>query len=132
LVGFHSPAKGEFVLCTRGRVVECTDDGWTGIVMPVIRKAAAVCVWPRGVFKDGWLVQDADETMYLYLARRPSFSDSDDQWVVLKCEPEEYVLIDNSPFVNPPVFRADLPFEKRIQKVGPAVEKAGGEVADVF
>lgn len=121
LVEFRRAVRGEMSIGANGNPYLIESEQTIGVTA-IIRPAAPVCEWPRGVFAEGWLVQDGDELMYLYLTRKPSFSHGSDEWVVQKCNPEEYAVIEKSLFAKPPAFRSDAPFEKRIQRVGPVFE----------
>ena len=100
---------------------------------PIVRKAAPVCVWQKGVFKDGWIVQGSDGELSWHSHEPVSCytSDGSRAWMMINgisanfsCTNDDGELVSGQMFLTPVVFRADLPFDKRIQKVGPAVERS--------
>lgn len=80
---------------------------------PIIRRIEPHCTWQHGQFKDGWVAEDS--CGLIWYRDKPEFID---QWrvhggpmsVIGRC------------LVNPPVFRSDLPWNERIQQVGPTIE----------
>jgi hypothetical protein len=131
LVGFRPAKMGEFVVGHDGSALELRGD--STFVCAVIRRAAPVCVWPRGVFADGWLVQDGDGEV-CWFTHEPTWDSNDEDWSYCGVVPKGggYARIHLICIANPPVFRSDAPYEKRIQRVGPVyeaglVEKGGGQ-----
>lgn len=113
LVGFYAPKKGEFVIDTDGTPYEVAHAD-VGEVLPVIRKVAPVCTWPHGVFADGWIAEDESGDQYWYNSRPDS--DGDDEWG--NGDDCHYI----GEFLIQIPFRADLPWDERIQQVGPTIE----------
>lgn len=72
------------------------------------------CSCPKGVFSDGWLAEDEDGEIYYFL-NKPKLDKDHGMWKVTEGGYEDVP----SWLSNPPVFRSDLPWNKRIQKVGP-------------
>jgi len=90
---------------------------------PIIRKVKPVCVWPHGVFRDGWIAEQHEGGPH-WFSKKPWWNSEENYWdyvstTVRTCDH----------LANGPVFRSDLRRDERIQKVGPTIEatlKGGG------
>lgn len=129
---------GDWFLDGEGVPFKASSDGGTSNHV-IVRKAETVCVWPRGVFKDGWIVQNSDGELSWHSHKPLSCyaGNGSRLWIMtngisgdLSCTNDDGEVVSGQMFLTPLVFREDLPFDRRIQKVGPAVEKVGGEVAN--
>lgn len=83
----------------------------------IIRKKPEVCIFPKGIFQDGWLTYDRIKGT-CWWERQPDWNDADQQWIG-----NFYVqAID----LNSRVFRTQIVWrgdgDESIQPVGPSNE----------
>ncbi len=121
LVAVRPALEGEWYIDTSGRPLQVTDipDWGKQICVPIIRRVEPVCTWQHGVFADGWIAQDNQGEVYWH-DEKPTpatigfWESGDDETIGLDVFSRLYI--------NPPVFRSDLPWTSRIQQVGPTIE----------
>jgi hypothetical protein len=133
LVRIGTPERGEHYLDGVGGIVESEIEDHPKVSWPIIREVGPVCTWQHGVFADGWIAEDQDGSQIWFAVKPLSEGGSsgcdwnnwnnveDTAWIFIRDMGQK-----KSQFVNPPVFRADLPWTERIVEVGPSVEKTRG------
>lgn len=104
---FLNPLNSLPTLCKANGAVTC-------LILKKVAPPEPVCVWPKGVFKDGWLAQDSDGDVSWFPSKpqpgsRGWWAGSGD-YCYTQC------------FVGEIKFRSDLDWKERIVKVGPEVE----------
>ena len=118
LVRIGKPATGEWSIGGDGTPWQYVKDTPSTEFWPIIRKAAHVCTWPHGVFADGWITQDGDDDSKIEWHKKEPFLPHGAEWWSSEGMGGEVCGL-----MNPPVFRENLPWTKRVQQVGPSVEK---------
>lgn len=118
LVGFVRLLPGDEYIDTMGMVDSWDDAEPSRHVHPKVIKVQPVCTWVHGMFKDGWIAEDESGGIY-WFGGEPATSEAPrNEWhsTASQCfgiEEEVFIM---------PVFREDLPWNERIQEVGPAIE----------
>lgn len=118
LVRIGKPVTGEWSIGGDGNPWQYVKEAPSTEFWPIIRKAAPVCIWPHGVFKDGWIAEDLNGDQYWYTTKPES--DGEDEWAN---EGDCRFVTD---CMLPVQFRSDLTWTQRIQRVGPLAEKSSG------
>jgi hypothetical protein len=129
LVGLVKLCYGDTYIDEVGNVETWENAECSIEIRPKIVKERPICQWVRGMFKDGWIAQDDKDkfenlpgVIYFYsiecklsndLKRGEWTNDNDDEGTVIEVNPIGFTL---------PVFREDLPWTERLQKVGPTYE----------
>jgi hypothetical protein len=113
------PAAGELFLDSRGDVILCHNTHMPGLGVKtiIVRKVEPVATWPRGVFCDGWITEDADGSQAFYQKERPRVIAVDSEWRGCFIFGLSDVFLPGSV-----TFRSDLPWTERCIQVGPSVE----------
>lgn len=120
LVAIRAPKRGDWIVNVHGAPVLIESD-WCTSNIPIIRKVAPVCTWPHGVFADGWIAEDKGGEICWYSVN-PEPGEDWDEWMYDDGSIECLMARDCQNLLNAPVFRADLPWDQRIQQVGPTIE----------
>ena len=81
---------------------------------PIIRRIEPHCTWQHGQFKDGWVTEDDGELQWF--SSKPYHNGT-----VWDCSVGAS-FFELCMLVNVPVFRSSLPWNERIQQVGPTIE----------
>jgi hypothetical protein len=115
LVGFRAPKIGEFIIDTDGAPYEVRHD--VSEKLPVIRRAVPTCLWPHGMFADGWIAQDKNGSIWWYSGKPAKDEDCWDNGAGTVQH-----LVERGFMRNPPAFRQDIFWTDRIQQVGPTYE----------
>jgi len=115
LVRIGKPLKDEFLITTEGLVVKATWD-FHDAVKPIVEKIEPICTWPKGVFASGWIAKDKNGDIWWY-SNEPV---ADTQGWSCRIRGSANAVRDQ--FLNPPVFKAGLPWTECVQQVGPEVE----------
>jgi hypothetical protein len=124
LVGFKPPVKGDFIIDIDGSPYQILHVDVTA-KLPIIRKVEPACSWPLGVFADGWLSQSSFASAIYWSAEKPEWDPRSAWWMTAGEDP----VAVKGYLANHPVFREGLPWDERIQQVGPTVEsRLKGEV----
>ncbi len=118
LVRLGTPLVGEVYLDDVGHAVANEIGDHVKVCWPIIRRVEPVCRWQHGVFADGWIAEDSNRSLWIY-STRPS--PEEEGWVS-RYNDGYCMRLNKKSFVNPPVFRSDLPWTSRIQQVGPTIE----------
>lgn len=116
LVGFVNVEYKDNYIDEAGGVETWENADPSDEILAKIVKIKPVCTWQHGMFKDGWIAQDEDESIYWYPVE-PHLDPKSTNWRVNG----HYCCLMDVAFILP-VFREDLPWDKRIQKVGPEIE----------
>lgn len=117
-VAFRKPVSGEWVLDARGTPSFANAPSAFSPLYLIIRRVEPVCTWQHGMFADGWIAEDSNRSLWMY-STRPS--PEEEGWVS-RYNDGYCMRLNKKCFVNPPVFRSDLPWTSRIQQVGPTIE----------
>lgn len=115
LVRIGKPSKGELFITTGGEVVTAEWD-FKDAVKPIVKKIEPVCTWPKGVFANGWIAMDKSGSLWWYRSKPVA---SGYVWNSSDGNAAAWVGVH---FLNPPVFKAGLPWTECVQQVGPEVE----------
>jgi hypothetical protein len=122
------PAAGEQYLDDAGAALMASHCHQPIVDAPrlVVRKVEPIATWPRGVFADGWIAEDADGTQAFYRKERPRINSTHTKWCAgvgghIICVLSE-VLRSGSV-----TFRSDLPWTERCIQVGSSVEGADND-----
>jgi hypothetical protein len=112
---------GECFFDEDGAILTATYDRRPTVHAPhlIIRRVKPVATWPRGVFCDGWIAEDADGSQAFYQKERPRVIAVDSEWRGCFIFGLSDVFLPGSV-----VFRTDLPWADRCIQVGPSVEGA--------
>jgi len=125
LVRIGNPDVGECIIGNEGEPRIITANHWQSVNHVIIRKVEPDCSWPIGVFADGWLSQSSFASAIYWSAEKPEWDPRSAWWMTAGEDP----VAVKGYLANHPVFREGLPWDERIQQVGPTVEsRLKGEV----
>lgn len=109
----HLSDGDEYICPDDGTVVQWVIGRRSVARLLKVRRIEPHCTWQHGQFKDGWIAED--DLGLVWYRDRPEFLD---RWIV---RGGPYCAIGRCLF-NPPIFRSSLPYNERIQQVGPTYE----------
>jgi hypothetical protein len=118
---FDVPQYSEFYVDNNGLVRQCCESPhrFDNQKSLIVEKVQPFCQWQYGVFKNGWIAQDLDGHI-CWFASKPSVTERG-RWSS-EDDPDDMVFWIRN-LLNPPVFSSGVEWTKRIQQVGPDIEK---------
>ena len=117
LVRIGKPLKDELFITTLGGVSSANWD-FGSVAVPIVEKIEPNCTWQKGVFANGWIAKDQDGHIWWY-DNKPVVKQDTYYW---QNNDRGYSDLLSNMLLNPPLFKAGLPWAECLQQVGPEVE----------
>lgn len=118
LVGFVNLIMGDKYIDEFGEIETWADGESSDRLFPKIRAIEPVCTWVHGMFKDGWIAEDESGGIYWFVKEPEPSEAPRNEW---HGSNGQCFDVNEEVFISP-VFREDLPWNERIQEVGPTIE----------